>query len=68
MPDPGLFYSKAVVGAEETVMRGFTTVRDVAWCVFGIKAIDTGIINGPKIFPTLVASHLPFVFEFQSKL
>jgi imidazolonepropionase-like amidohydrolase len=48
-------YNNIVAGAEatDTLMRGFTTVRDVGGPVFGLKsAIDTGIIAGPRIFPS----------------
>ncbi len=39
--------------AADTLMRGFTTVRDVGGPVFGLKrAIDDGIINGPRIYPS----------------
>ena len=39
--------------ATGTLMRGFTTVRDVGGPVFGLKrAIDEGIVNGPRIFPS----------------
>jgi imidazolonepropionase-like amidohydrolase len=44
-----------VAGAEaaETLMRGFTTVRDVGGPVFGLKrAIDEGLITGPRIHPS----------------
>jgi imidazolonepropionase-like amidohydrolase len=45
--------SKAAgVEATDTLMRGFTTVRDVGGPVFGLKtAIDSGVIAGPRIFP-----------------
>ena len=34
-------------------MRGFTTVRDVGGPVFGLKrAIDEGIVKGPRIYPS----------------
>jgi imidazolonepropionase-like amidohydrolase len=34
-------------------MRGFTTVRDVGGPVFGLKrAIDQGIVKGPRIYPS----------------
>jgi imidazolonepropionase-like amidohydrolase len=37
--------------AERYLMRGFTTVRDVAGPVFGLKrAIDEGLTKGPRIF------------------
>jgi len=39
--------------ANDTLMRGFTTVRDVGGPAFGLKrAIDEGIVNGPRIFPS----------------
>jgi len=48
-------YNNIAAGAEatDTLMRGFTTVRDVGGPVFGLKsAIDSGIIAGPRIFPS----------------
>jgi len=48
-------YNNIVAGVEatDTLMRGFTTVRDVGGPVFGLKsAIDSGIIAGPRIFPS----------------
>ncbi len=37
----------------ETLMRGFTSVRDMAGPVFGLKrAIDSGTITGPRIWPS----------------
>jgi imidazolonepropionase-like amidohydrolase len=44
-----------VAGAEatDTLMRGFTTVRDVGGPSFGLKrAIDEGIVAGPRIYPS----------------
>lgn len=39
--------------AERYLMRGFTTVRDAGGPVFGLKqAIDEGLVNGPRIFPS----------------
>jgi imidazolonepropionase-like amidohydrolase len=41
------------VTAAETLMRGFTSVRDCGGPVFGIKqAIDEGVIPGPRIWPS----------------
>lgn len=38
--------------ATETLMRGFTTVRDVGGNVFGLKrATDEDIVVGPRIYP-----------------
>ena len=46
----------ALVGGMEatrTLMRGFTTVRDVGGSSFGLKrAIDEGVLPGPRIFPS----------------
>jgi len=42
-----------VKGAEATLLRGFTTVRDVGGNPFAIKkAIDRGQTPGPRIFPS----------------
>lgn len=39
--------------ANETLLRGFTTIRDPGGPVFGLKqAIDSGVINGPRIYPS----------------
>ncbi len=48
-------YNNLVAGAEatDTLMRGFTTVRDVGGPTFGLKAaIDEGVVNGPRIYPS----------------
>ena len=48
-------YLNLVAGAEatDTLMRGFTTVRDVGGPAFGLKrAIDEGIVPGPRIYPS----------------
>jgi imidazolonepropionase-like amidohydrolase len=48
-------YNNLVAGAEatDTLMRGFTTVRDVGGPAFGLKsAIDEGIVKGPRIYPS----------------
>ena len=51
--DVGYNNIAAGVEATATLMRGFTTVRDVGGPVFGLKrAIDTGLIAGPRIFPS----------------
>jgi imidazolonepropionase-like amidohydrolase len=50
-----LGYLNLVAGAEakDTLMRGFTTVRDLGGPSFGMKrAIDEGIVAGPRIFPS----------------
>jgi len=48
-------YLNLVAGAEatDTLMRGFTTVRDMGGPSFGLKrAIDSGIVPGPRIYPS----------------
>lgn len=48
-------YTNFLAGAEatDTLMRGFTTVRDVGGPVFSLKqAIDQGLVAGPRIFPS----------------
>jgi imidazolonepropionase-like amidohydrolase len=48
-------YNNLLAGEEatDTLMRGFTTVRDVGGPVFGLKrAIDEGIVKGPRIYPS----------------
>ena len=49
----GYVFAQAVVSARDTLMRGFTTVRDLGGPSFGIKqAIDHGSIPGPRIYPS----------------
>jgi imidazolonepropionase-like amidohydrolase len=51
--EPG--YGALVAGKEatDTLMRGFTTIRDVGGPVFSLKrAIDEGIVVGPRIYPS----------------
>ena len=44
---------RGALGAEETLLRGFTTVRDVGGNVFSIKKlIDAGDLVGPRILPS----------------
>ena len=51
--DVGYNNIEAGVEATDTLMRGFTTVRDVGGPSFGLKrAIDSGLIAGPRIFPS----------------
>src|SRR5262252_6883181 len=48
-------YLNLLAGAEATatLLRGFTTVRDVGGPTFGLKqAIDEGVLAGPRIFPS----------------
>ncbi|MEQ9695324.1 amidohydrolase family protein [Shimia sp. SDUM112013] len=44
---------RGAMGSEKTLMRGFTSVRDVGGNSFAIKKmIDRGEINGPRILPS----------------
>jgi len=48
-------YTTLMAGAEatDTLMRGFTTIRDLGGPTFGLKrAIDEGVVVGPRIFPS----------------
>ena len=62
-----------VAGAEatDTLMRGFTTVRDVGGPAFGLKrAIDEGTVAGPRIYPsgaiiTITSGHGDFRQPFE---
>jgi imidazolonepropionase-like amidohydrolase len=50
-----LGYLNLLAGREagNTLMRGITSVRDMAGPVFGLKrAIDSGVIHGPRIWPS----------------
>ncbi|WJV54828.1 amidohydrolase family protein [Prodigiosinella aquatilis] len=43
----------AIAEAQATLLRGFTTVRDMGGPVFGLKrAIDECITSGPRIYPS----------------
>lgn len=43
----------AAAEAEATLMRGFTSVRDLGGPAFGLKlAIDRGVVAGPRIWPS----------------
>ena len=51
--DVGYLNLVAAAEATDTLMRGFTTVRDVGGPSFGLKrAIDEGIVAGPRIYPS----------------
>ena len=44
-------HALAIKEGEATLMRGYTTIRDVSGSVFGIKkAFDEGIYPGPRIY------------------
>jgi imidazolonepropionase-like amidohydrolase len=61
--DLGYMNLLAGVEANATLMRGFTTVRDLGGPSFGLKhAIDEGLLPGPRIYPsgamiTITAGH-----------
>ena len=51
--DVGYINLAAAREAERTLMRGFTSVRDMAGPTFGLKrAIDEGVVAGPRIWPS----------------
>ena len=51
--DPGFIFAASTAEAGRTLLRGFTTVRDLGGPVFTFKqAIDSGVIPGPRIFPS----------------
>lgn len=51
--DLGYIYQVAGRSAERTLMRGFTSIRDMGGPAFGLKrAIDEGVIIGPRIYPS----------------
>src|SRR5262249_54528966 len=50
---PGYTALLAAAEATATLMRGFTTVRDMGGPAFDLKrAIDEGVLPGPRIFPS----------------
>lgn len=51
--DVGYIFLAASAEAERTLMRGFTTVRDLGGPSFALKqAIDDGFAIGPRIYPS----------------
>ncbi len=51
--DVGYIFLAAAAEAERTLMRGFTTVRDVGGPAFALQqAIDEGLLPGPRIYPS----------------
>src|SRR5262249_1465504 len=69
--DPSYLHLLAARPAEATLMRGFTTVRDLGGPVFGLKrAIDEGVMIGPRIYPSgafisQTSGHGDFRFLFE---
>jgi imidazolonepropionase-like amidohydrolase len=68
--DPAYVQLRAARLAEATLMR-FTTVRDMGGPTFGLKrAIDEGLIKGPRIYPSgafisQTSGHGDFRFAFE---
>ena len=51
--DIGYVNVAAVKAAQEMLLRGFTSVRDLGGPVFGLKrGIDQGLVPGPRIWPS----------------
>ena len=51
--DIGFVNVAAVKAANDTLMRGFTSIRDMGGPVFGLKrGIDSGLVPGPRIWPS----------------
>jgi imidazolonepropionase-like amidohydrolase len=69
--DPNYLQLLAARQAEATLMRGFTTVRDLGGPVFGLKrAVDEGVVVGPRIYPSgafisQTSGHGDFRFSFE---
>lgn len=69
--DVGYLNLLAADEATDTLMRGFTTIRDLGGPVFGLKrAIDEGVLPGPRIFPsgaiiTITSGHGDFRQPFE---
>jgi imidazolonepropionase-like amidohydrolase len=69
--DIGYINLVAAEEATETLLRGFTTVRDVGGPAFDLKrAIDEGLVAGPRIYPsgamiTITGGHGDFRQPFE---
>jgi imidazolonepropionase-like amidohydrolase len=69
--DVGYINLVASAEAERTLLRGVTTVRDPGGPAWGLKrAIDEGVISGPRIFPsgamiTQTSGHGDFRMQFE---
>ena len=69
--DLGFLNLQAGVNAQATLLRGFTSVRDMGGPAFGLKrAIDAGIVVGPRIYPSgamisQTGGHGDFRFPFE---
>jgi imidazolonepropionase-like amidohydrolase len=69
--DVGHLNLQAGAEATATLLRGFTTVRDMGGPAFGLKrAIDEGVLPGPRIYPsgaviTITSGHGDFRQPFE---
>src|SRR5262245_15828983 len=69
--DGGYANLVAGAGAADTLLRGFTTVRDGGGPAFGLKrAVDEGVVAGPRIYPsgaviTVTSGHGDFRQAFE---
>jgi imidazolonepropionase-like amidohydrolase len=69
--DVGHLTLQAGAEATATLLRGFTTVRDMGGPVFGLKrAIEEGVLPGPRIYPsgamiTVTSGHGDFRHPFE---
>ena len=69
--DVGHLNLEAGAEATATLLRGFTTVRDMGGPAFGLKrAIDHGVLPGPRIYPsgatiTVTSGHGDFRQPFE---
>jgi imidazolonepropionase-like amidohydrolase len=69
--DIGFINLAAAAEAERTLMRGFTSIRDLAGPSFGLKqAIDAGLNAGPRIWPcgamiSQTSGHGDFRFPYE---
>jgi imidazolonepropionase-like amidohydrolase len=69
--DIGHLNLQAGAEATATLLRGFTTVRDMGGPVFGLKrTIDEGVLAGPRIYPsgaiiTITSGHGDFRQPFE---
>lgn len=69
--DQGFITLLAGAEATATLMRGFTTVRDLGGPAWGLKqAIDRGVVVGPRIYPsgamiTVTSGHGDFRMPYE---
>ncbi|MGD9633146.1 MAG: amidohydrolase family protein [Pirellulales bacterium] len=69
--DVGYLNLLAAAEARDTLLRGFTTVRDLGGPTFGLKrAIDEGLTPGPRIYPagaviTVTSGHGDFRQKYE---